>query len=232
MEPTIVKDLCLDAVDASGAAEFWAAALGLRASSTGGSDYVLTDGSDEHRLWVNQVPEPPTVKQRVHLDVNVAAVADLVDRGARVVDDEQPWTVLADLEGSELCAFVRPPAELDAYRFYELVVDAVDPARIARWWADRFGVEAHDEVAGGFSWLEPPGLAGGLVFQGVPEPKTVKNRIHWDVWGNSATLVEAGARLLRAHDGDRGWDVLSDPEGNEFCAFRPEEAAVTGRRLN
>jgi hypothetical protein len=57
-------------------------------------------------------------------------------------------------------------------------------------------------------------------FVPVPEPKTVKNRIHWDVTVPSVTpLVEAGATVLREPDADIGWHVLADPEGNEFCAF-------------
>ena len=55
------------------------------------------------------------------------------------------WTVLADPEGGELCAFVRPPERLLAYRLLELVVDAVDPARIAAWWADRLGTSPRSE---------------------------------------------------------------------------------------
>ena len=73
----------------------------------------------------------------------------------------------------------------------------------------------------GFAWVE--GAAGFpwrfWVFAGVPEPKTVKNRIHWDVWGDTPTLLAAGATLLRARDDEIGWDVLADPEGNEFCVF-------------
>ena len=57
----------------------------------------------------------------------------------------------------------------------------------------------------------------------VPEPKRAKNRVHWDVWGNASALVAAGATLLRAHDTEIGWDVLADPEGNEFCVFAPAE---------
>jgi hypothetical protein len=54
----------------------------------------------------------------------------------------------------------------------------------------------------------------------VPEPKTVKNRIHWDVSvAELQPLLGAGATLLRAQDGEIGWHVLADPEGNEFCAF-------------
>jgi len=57
-------------------------------------------------------------------------------------------------------------------------------------------------------------------FVPVPEPKTVKNRIHWDVTvPGVAPLVEAGAAVLREPGGDIRWYVLADPEGNEFCAF-------------
>jgi Glyoxalase-like domain len=54
----------------------------------------------------------------------------------------------------------------------------------------------------------------------VPEPKTVKNRIHWDVTvPGVGALLEAGATVVRARGGDIDWHVLADPEGNEFCAF-------------
>jgi hypothetical protein len=57
-------------------------------------------------------------------------------------------------------------------------------------------------------------------FVPVPEPKTVKNRIHWDVTvPGAAPLVEAGAIVLREPDAEISWHVLADPEGNEFCAF-------------
>jgi hypothetical protein len=60
------------------------------------------------------------------------------------------------------------------------------------------------------------------VFQRVPEPKTVKNRVHWDVTLVDTTidgLVAAGATLLRPKDDEIHWWVMADPEGNEFCAF-------------
>ena len=82
----------------------------------------------EHTLWINAVPEPRTVKQRVHLDVLVAEVADLLELGARGAGRGAAWTVLADPEGGELCAFVRP-GRADRYRLIEIVVDAADPAR-------------------------------------------------------------------------------------------------------
>ena len=59
-----------------------------------------------------------------------------------------------------------------------------------------------------------------IVFDPVPEPKTVKNRIHWDLYGDVGELLAHGA----THLWDRpNWTVLADPEGNEFCVF-PEPA--------
>ena len=217
------KDLCIDATDPEVQARFWAAALGLRAELTGG-DFRLVGEAPEQTLWVNKVPEPRSVKQRVHIDVHVAAVSDLTKLGAIIVDEAQPWTVLADPEGGELCAFVRDPDALPDYRIYEVVVDAADPVTIASWWADRYNADVCHDQDRGFSWIdEVSGMPWPMVFQSVPEPKTVKNRIHWDVWGETATFLAAGATLLRSHDDEIGWDVLADPEGNEFCVFtRPE----------
>ena len=65
-----------------------------------------------------------------------------------------------------------------------------------------------------------------MVFARVPEPKTVKNRLHWDVHGELDELLDAGARLLRARGEDIDWHVLADPEGNEFCLFAPPDARV------
>jgi hypothetical protein len=43
--------------------------------------------------------------------------------------------------------------------------------------------------------------------------------VHWDVLGTTEELLAAGATLLRAQDSEISWDVLADPEGNEFCVF-------------
>jgi hypothetical protein len=221
------KDLCLDAGDPERLGRFWAGALGLELAPCGedsNGDYVLTGPTDEHTIWVNAVPEPKSVKHRVHLDVNTESVQRLVDLGATVLDaDSFPWTLMADPEGGELCAFVRQ-GEIGR-RLYELVVDAgptaADAARIAAWWGDVLGATAADDEHG-FSYVE--GIAGApfesIVFVPVPEPKAVKNRVHLDVTTPDLdALVSAGARVLRPEGGDIRWTVLADPDGNELCAF-------------
>lgn len=220
MGTSAFKDLVIDANDAGRAAEFWAAALGLEASPHRPGVWMLSDGVDEHTVWIDQVPEPRTVKQRVHLDVFVGAVEELIGIGA-TVDNEQPgWTVLRDPEGGgELCAFVRPADQLARYRLYEVIVDCADSAAISRWWADRFGLEVQQGGTPTEYAIEGGSLPWPMVFDVVPEPKTAKNRIHWDVWGDTEDFVAAGATVLRSQVGKLGWDVLADPEGNEFCVF-------------
>jgi hypothetical protein len=66
-----------------------------------------------------------------------------------------------------------------------------------------------------------------LLFQDVPEAKTVKNRLHIDVHSDPGGLDKLAARLeelgaTRVHEFDKGpaghWWLMRDPEGNEFCA--------------
>jgi predicted enzyme related to lactoylglutathione lyase len=218
------KDLCIDASDARRLGVFWAAALGRRVEEDGSEDVALRGAKPSQTVWINHVPEPKTVKNRVHLDVHTGDIADLIAAGATVVNDTDfRWVVLADPEGQEFCAFVResPPEDL----LYEIVVDCADPEAVARWWGQIFGVPVTSQDKGEWFSIEgiPGAPFGSFSFSEVPEPKTVKNRVHWDVTGSTEALVAAGARLLRPAtedpEPDRRWDVLADPEGNEFCAF-------------
>ncbi len=217
------KDLCIDAYDAHRLGEFWGAVLGLRLVDHDDGDAQLDGGSPEERIWVNTVPEPKTVKHRVHLDVHARSVAELEALGATVVrpqDDEIRWTVMADVEGGEFCAFV--PDTVPDQRFYALIVDAVSGETQARWWHEVWGSAAPKQLRDG--WWQLSDIPGtpfeSMLFIEVPEPKTVKNRIHWDVEADDVgPLVEAGATVLRRPDEQVSWYVLADPEGNEFCVF-------------
>jgi hypothetical protein len=137
----------------------------------------------------------------------------------------------------------------------QIVVDCRDPARLARFWAEALGYQVQPPPTGFDSWesfllandvpesewnsasavVDPEGHGPRIFFQRVPEPKTVKNRVHLDlnVGGDPSTpsdrrrsrlegervrLVEAGAEVVGPVE-QRGeyWIVLRDPEGNEFC---------------
>ena len=216
------KDMCVDAVDAVRMGRFWAGVLGLEMRPPREDGVVALVGpTPQHTVWINPVPEPVTVKQRVHLDVHAAAVADVLALGATALDRTSfRWQVLRDPEGGELCVFER--SEVPDDRLYEIGVDSGDPERIARWWAGVLGGSlVHGQDEGWWAVEQVPGAPYEcLVFAPVPEPKTVKNRIHLDVTTSDvARLVAAGAAVLRRPDCDIGWTVLADPDGNEFCAF-------------
>lgn len=217
------KDLCFDATRPELVGPFWARLLDRGWEALDGGDGRLAGASPAETIWVNRVPEAQQVKNRVHVDVRLADPGGVT--GASVVrepDDAVRWRVLADPDGLQLC--VMGPREGAPFGLFEVVVDSVDPESVASWWAARFGVEVHRQEGAPFVWLKGvPGFPYGYwVFNAVPEPKTVKNRVHWDVLldgASTADLVAAGATLLRPRDAEIRWDVLADPEGNEFCAF-------------
>ena len=218
------KDLCVDVGSTSVMASFWGQVLGL--TTPADNPEVLLGDRPEKTIWLNRVPEPRTVKQRVHLDVHTSGIADLARLGASVLEpitEERHWAVMADPEGGEFCGFVRE--NHSEYRLMELVVDSADAEAQARWWAGIVGGDFSHDPDKPWYWLENvPGLPFQYwVFVPVPEPKTVKNRIHWDLTADDLDAVlAAGATLLRPKDDTIGWHVCADPEGNEFCVFLPE----------
>ncbi|HEX8630958.1 MAG TPA: VOC family protein [Catenuloplanes sp.] len=127
-------------------------------------------------------------------------------------------------------------------RWENLVVDAQDPARLARWWAEALGYqityEKPDEVEIRRSREEIP----GLIFLPVSEPRTVKNRLHIDLRPENQEaeverLVDMGARHVDVgQPADVSWVVLADPEGNEFCVLAHRDttpaAALDGATLD
>ena len=135
---------------------------------------------------------------------------------------------------------------------FQVTVDCAAPHDLADWWAEALGWEREpsDEAfirrmvdaghaaesdtthhRGALVWavgaaiVHPEGTAPRMLFQRVPEPKTVKNRVHLDVRvgreqieAEVARLVALGARELhRGSQGPSTWVTLADPEGNELC---------------
>jgi hypothetical protein len=140
---------------------------------------------------------------------------------------------------------------------FQLVIDCANPDLLAHFWAAALGYELQPPPPGFESWdeywrdvgvpEEDLGIgedrivdAGGdgprIWFQVVPEPKTIKNRIHLDIHAGGGRevplstrrervdaearrLTELGATVVRVLQQD-GLDhyavAMSDPEGNEF----------------
>ncbi|MGC0415860.1 VOC family protein [Embleya sp. AB8] len=108
-------------------------------------------------------------------------------------------------------------------RLDQIVVDSRDPKVFVRFWAHLLGGDPVDR-AGGWSHVEPPGLGHRIAFQPVPEVKAGKNRLHLDiaVADIEAAVGEAvalGATRIGAPvaDDQGSFQVMLDPEGNEFC---------------
>ena len=121
-------------------------------------------------------------------------------------------------------------------RLVHLVVDANDPAALARFWANALGWVIADETAeevdiwpAGYQYPDPSAVP--LVFVPVSEPKMAKNRVHLDLATTSAAhqadllsrLQDLGAAPADIGQGDVPWAVLADPEGNEFCVLEPRD---------
>lgn len=223
---TRFKELCLDTARSDDElGRFWAAVTGCAYAAPGsledpGAAGAVLGAEEGMCIALCRVPEEKTVKHRVHLDVHTGSVDLLLALGARRSPGfaGEAWTVLLDPEDGEFCAFERD-GELPAYRVYELGVDSWDPRAQATWWAQVFGLQPANDGED-YWWIS--GVAGmpfeSIVFAPVPEAKMVKNRIHWDLYGEVDELVGAGARVLAVLP---RWTVLADPEGNEFCVFPP-----------
>lgn len=217
----------MDAFDAPALGAFWSRTLGLELEVLDGGNAVLTGDAPEQTVWMNAVPELKTVKHRVHLDVRAGSLDDFPGRPRLSAPGEFVWTVLADPEGGELCVFTVD--DVPGYRLKDVVVDCADPGAAARWWQGMFGGELGHDTEHDWWWLD--GAAGvpfdSIDFVPVPEPKVVKNRVHWDVTlAEGVTLddlVARGARVLRPRDDEIRWTVMADPEGNEFCVFSEPE---------
>jgi predicted enzyme related to lactoylglutathione lyase len=122
-------------------------------------------------------------------------------------------------------------------RLVHLVVDSADPRPVGQFWAQALGWpitdEDDDEVAVAPAGYEYPSTwALPVVFEPVPEPKTGKNRVHFDLGSTSiehqATqvnrLIRLGAKPVDIGQGQVPWAVMADPEGNEFCVLEPRDS--------
>ncbi len=144
---------------------------------------------------------------------------------------------------------------------FQLVIDCVDPGPLVRFWAQALAYRVPDPPQGLATWrdyylsigvpehelddgdcadrlVDPAGAGPDIWFQIVPEPKTLKNRLHLDlrvgggravplatrrerVDAEAARLVALGGTKVRvtpgAEESDHYGVLMHDPEGNEFC---------------
>jgi hypothetical protein len=99
--------------------------------------------------------------------------------------------------------------------------DCSDALALARFWAATLGSDVDEDSSQAKAYVEAAGWGGpNMWFNQVPEPKTAKNRLHFDLRAPGdmaeevARLEALGAMIKRRDD---AITVMLDPEGNEFC---------------
>jgi Glyoxalase-like domain len=99
--------------------------------------------------------------------------------------------------------------------------DCGEALRLATFWAAALGSSVDEDSTPTKAWVEPAGWGGpSFWFQAVPEGKTAKNRMHFDLRAPGTVadevrrLVDLGASVQTPGP---GLVVMQDPEGNEFC---------------
>ena len=110
-------------------------------------------------------------------------------------------------------------------RIAVVAVDATNPKVVADFWCEVLGWQVAEESDEGISIQPPDGAWPTIDVLPVPEGKTVKNRLHFDLRADGVStdvelerLLTLGARRVDVGQRpDVTWVVLADPEGNEFC---------------
>jgi hypothetical protein len=237
--------IAMNAHDDAAVGRFWAAALGW---GTTIEEPGVTNVEPVGFVYPNPVavvvdvivvPEPKTVKNRVHVDLATTSsahqaelVARLCDLGATPADVGQrdvPWTVLADPEGNEFCVLDPRPAYSGTGPIAAVVVDCADPRAMARFWDQAMDWTLHEVTDDFASLRSPAGVGPYLQFVRTADVKTVKNRVHLDLRpypgddqaAEVARLLALGAVEVDLGQGDVPWTCLADPEGNEFDVLTP-----------
>jgi catechol 2,3-dioxygenase-like lactoylglutathione lyase family enzyme len=114
---------------------------------------------------------------------------------------------------------------------------------LSEWWKRLLGYvdlddhpnePGHQECAN-----RDPETGHEILFIEVPEPKSAKNRVHFDLRPRAGSrddeierVLGLGAREVSDHRGQygpgTGWVALADPEGNEFCILRSGAEVAAG----
>jgi hypothetical protein len=118
-----------------------------------------------------------------------------------------------------------------------VTVDALDPARLAAFWAGLLDREPAEDPDGAIA-LPPPEDPGFRVrFVPTEDHRVGPNQIHFDLTSSSLedqraivarALELGGSHLDIGQDPDDGHVVLADPEGNAFCVIEPDNNFLAG----
>jgi len=232
--------LCFDANDPSLLARFWAEALRWEVDETQDEIGLVPTDATRFRIDFQAVPEKKAGANRLHLDLTTTSVDDqnetverLVELGGRHIDigqgPDDEHVVLADPEGNELCIIEPTNSFLaDCERLGSITCDGSQ--QVGYFWSEALGwplVWDQDEETA----IRAPDGTGPLITWGGPPvaPKISKNRLHLDIAppgdgdqrAEVERLIALGASRTDIGQGDVDWEVMVDPDGNEFCVLTP-----------
>ena len=232
--------VCFDAHDPPALARFWAGVLGWEVTADP-DDVVTLLPNDDTAFQVDfaQTQEQKSGQNQMHFDLTSASpeeqertVARALELGAQHIDigqgPEEGHVVLADPEGNEFCVIEAGNNFLADTAFIG-AINCDGTQKVGYFWSEALGwplVWDQDEETA----IQSPAGGSKMSWGGPPvDPKVGKNRLHLDIappadgdqQAEIDRLVALGATRIDIGQGDVSWEVMADPDGNEFCVLTP-----------
>jgi predicted enzyme related to lactoylglutathione lyase len=236
--PSLLFALSFDANDPRRLAGFWAGVLGWEMADAPPGGFALLP-SDDTGFPLRFLPtqELKTGPNQIHFDLTSTSlenqretVARALELGARHIDigqlPEEEHVVLADPEGNEFCV-IEPGNNFLADCGFIGALSSDGSQQVGYFWSEALGwplVWDQDQETAIRSLHGGPKITWG----GPPvRPKAGKNRLHFDLappadgdqYAEVDRLVSLGATRIDIGQGEVGWVVMADPDGNEFCVL-------------
>ena len=232
--------LGFDAHDPALLARFWAGVLGRElVVDPDDPDVVVLLPNDDSEFRIEFAPTQEAKNDQMHFDLTSqsleeqqATVARALELGGRHLDIGQgpdaKHVVMADPEGNEFCVIEAGNNFLaDTGRIGALSSDGTQA--VGYFWSEALGwplVWDQDEETA----IQSPHGGSKISWGGPPvAPKLGKNRLHLDIAppadgdqeAEVERLISLGAKRIDIGQGDVPWEVMADPDGNEFCVLTP-----------
>jgi predicted enzyme related to lactoylglutathione lyase len=239
--PSTLFALCFHANDPLRLARFWAGVLGWETAADPRDGIALLPSDDTgFRLRFLPTEEQKTGPNQMHFDLTSTSLEDQQETvakalalGARRIDVGQgpdaEHVVLADPEGNEFDV-IEPGNDFLADCGFIGALASDGSQQVGYFWSEALGwplVWDQDQETAIRSPLGGPKITWG----GPPvAPRSGKSRLHFDLappadgdqQAEVERLVSLGATRIDIGQGEAGWVVLADPDGNEFRVLRPQ----------
>ena len=200
---------------------------------------LLPSDDTGFRIEFPPTQEPKCGQNQMHFDLTSqsleeqqATVARALELGGRHIDIGQgpdaDHVVLADPEGNEFCVIEAGNNFLADTGFIG-ALSSDGTQEVGYFWSEALGwplVWDQDEETA----IQSPRGGSKITWGGPPvAPKLGKNRLHLDVappadgdqQAEVERLVSLGAKRIDIGQGEVSWEVMADPDGNEFCVLTP-----------